>query len=204
MVLMRSLPRFIRLASLSFFGVAILMGMSTSLIHAASYSVTITDTAFVPASFSVMTGDSIEFRNSSTATQSAKSTLATGFNTGDIGPSQTKTVTVNTAGTFTYSSAYNAALTGTMQVTSASSSTTTTTTSTSSATKGQPTQTQEQPVSGVFEVVVGMVLTGTFLVGSGLVWQRRLAYNDTHENERSQVTSLPIITWTRDQEPPRA
>lgn len=208
MSVMRSLPRTIRFSFAAVAGVVTCLLLSTGIVHAATYSVTISPTGFIPATLKVQTGDTLEFRNGTTAMQSARSTLTTGFNTGDIGANQAKSVVVSNPGTFTYSSAYNAAITGSVEVSAATSSATTsattTTTSTTSATKtSQPVQTQAQPVSGVFEVVVGMTLTGVLMLGGGIFWQRRLAYDESHENERSFVTNLPTISWKSEQEPPQ-
>jgi hypothetical protein len=57
----------------------------------------------------------------------------------------------------------------------------------------------------VFEVVVGMMLTGIVFLGGGVFWQRRLAYGESveQENERSFLTEIPTITWKNEQEPPQ-
>lgn len=190
-------------------GIGLALAASVSPVLAASYSVTISDLGFVPSTLTVATGDTIEFRNSTTSTQSARTTVASGFNTGDIGPNQSKSVVVSNIGSYTYSSFYNSSLTGTVEVTAAgststTSATTTSATSTASGTKtGLPVETQPQPVSGVFEVVLAMMVGGTALVASGVVWQRRLSV--TSDAQTGDVLiSLPRITLTREQDPPQA
>lgn len=145
--------------------VALFVAIMADRVMAASYTVTISDTKFVPATLKIKPGDTITFINTSTSTQSAKTTSSSGFNTGNIGPNASKSVTVSTAGTYTYSSAFNTALQGTVTVegdttttTATSSSTTTTTT-----TKGS----QPLPVSGTAEVLMALVAGGLGLIAFG-------------------------------------
>lgn len=152
---------------------------------AATYSVTITATQFIPATLQVSAGDQITFLNSTTATQSAVTTDVNGFNTGNIGPGQSKTVTVSTAGTFAYSSAFNSSLTGTVTVLESS----TEITSTTSGTTTTVTTTQEQPVSGVFEVILAMVAGGFGFIGFGWYAARRSGFI-AHD----PVVNLPLIS----------
>lgn len=152
---------------------------------AATYAVTITTTQFIPATLQVSAGDQITFLNSTTATQSAVTSDPSGFNTGNIGAGQSKTVTVSTAGTYTYSSAFNSALTGTVTVLESSSSIT----STSSGTTSTVSTTQEQPVSGVFEVVLAMVAGGFGFLGFGWYSARR-----ANAVPHDPVVNLPLIT----------
>lgn len=180
---------------------------TASLVHAATIPVTISTSGFVPASVKVNVGDTIEFRNSTTATQSARTSLTSGFNTGDIGPNQTKTVTLNSVGTYSYSSAYTTAFTGTVEVASSStaSTTTTSTTSTTSGTTSQPANTQAQPVSGVFEVVMAMSATGVASIGGGWIWQRRQTLAEREEREMDRIIALPTVSAAdSDSNQPRA
>lgn len=167
--------------------------MSASFAHAATLPVTITNTGFVPATLKVVAGDTLEFRNSTTATQSARSTVAAGFNTGDIGPNQSKSVVVTNPGTYSYTSAYNSAITGSIEVASGSGAMTTSTASSTLTT--QPATTQAQPVSGVFEVVMAMTMTGIAFVAGGMIWQRRLAYAEVEQNAHQvTLTQVPRLT----------
>lgn len=143
-------------------------------VWAASATVSITDTAFVPATLKVNVGDTINFKNATTSTQSAKSSSTLGFDTGNIGANQTKSVVVNTAGTYTYSSAFNPALSGTVEVSAASASATSTPMATTSGVTAQPVQTQAQPVSGVMDALLGVVALGLGSMLFGFGWQRRL------------------------------
>lgn len=156
-----SLPSLVRVASV--LSVCALVLTSVSAVFAATYSVTITDDQFVPSTLKVTEGDSVTFINSTDATQSAKTTSSTGFNTGNIGIGASKTVTLNRAGTFSYSSTQDSDLTGTITVEAGSgvggatdSATTTTTT------KGG-----DMPVSGTTEVLMGMVALGAGFIALG-------------------------------------
>lgn len=169
---------------------ALFLGLSVSFVQAATLPITITNTGFVPATLKIVAGDTLEFRNSTTATQSARTAVASGFNTGDIGPSQSKSVVVSTAGTYSYTSAYNAALTGSVEVASAAGTTSTA----SSALTSQPVTTQAQPVSGVFEVVVVMVMTGSAFVIGGVFWQRKLAFTSVDDAHEVTLTQVPRLT----------
>lgn len=140
-------------------------------VFADTYSVSITATQFVPSTLNVTVGDTIRFINTTSATQSAKTTDASGFNTGNIGPGENKSVVVSTAGTFSYSSQYSPSLTGTVVV-AASSGALGGETSTTSATTSQPAQTQSQPVSGVFEVMLAVIAAGVGFIALGMVTQR--------------------------------
>lgn len=134
---------------------------------AATYTVSITATQFIPSTLKIATGDSIMFINTTSSTQSAKTTVASGgFNTGNIGPGSNKTITVSSPGTFTYTSQYSPSLTGTVTVSgTATSDLGTGGTATDSSTTANPAQTQEQPVSGVAEV-----LFATLAVSAGLIF----------------------------------
>lgn len=158
-----------------------------------TYTVSITSTQFVPSTLSVEVNDSIRFLNSTTATQSAETTDPDGFDTGNIGPGESKVITVLNAGTFTYSSSFNPALTGTVTVaagTGTLTDTTTTTTSTASSTlTSQPAKTQAQPVSGVAEVLMAVTAVSFSLIGLGWYSHRKLsAYNP------GMVVDLPPIS----------
>lgn len=148
--------------------------LSASSVQAATYSVTITATQFVPATLQATVGDSITFINSTTATQSAKSTTSSGFNTGDIGPNKSKSVTLANEGTFTYTSLYDPALTGVVTVTAGSTSlSTTTTASTTASVTSNPSSTQPQPVSGTAETLMMIVGAGIalFITGGYARWK---------------------------------
>lgn len=155
---------------------------------AASYTITITGTQFVPGTLTAAVGDTITFINNTTATQSAKTAVASGFNTGDIGPSMSKLVTLVNEGTFTYSSLYTPSLTGVVTVTAASSLTTTETSTTSTAMTTTVSTTQPQPVSGAAENLIILLLVGSaFLTaGSYMQWRR--------EPAQSMVVSVPLVS----------
>ncbi|MCD8527244.1 cupredoxin domain-containing protein [Candidatus Woesebacteria bacterium] len=146
-----------------------------SIAWADTYSVSITNTQFIPSTLNVSVGDTIRFINTTAATQSAKTTDTDGFNTGNIGPGENKSVVVANAGTYSYTSQYTPSLSGTVVVaasTTSTATTSTTTTSTSSATKGQPAQTQQQPVSGTFEVFMAILIAGAGFIGLGFASRR--------------------------------
>ncbi len=154
-----------RVGVLSLLTVGVLMVAGP--VQAATYSVTITATQFVPATLQTNVGDTVTFINSTTATQSAKSTTATGFNTGDIGPNKSKSITVMNEGTFTYTSQYDAALTGVLTVASGSGLGGTSTATTTASITSSPTKTQPQPVSGTMENLVILIVSGIALLGAG-------------------------------------
>lgn len=163
--------------------------VTTNQVLAASYTVTIDDTQFVPSTLKVKVGDSITFINTTDATQSAKTSSTTGFNTGDIGPGGSKSVTVNTAGTFSYTSAYNSALEGTVTVegTATASPTPSPTATTSATTKGG----QEMPVSGTAEVLLAMIVGGGAMVATGLLFRNGQI---VLPGRRSELVDLPKIS----------
>lgn len=78
-------------------------------------SVAIANMAFSPATLTVKAGTAITFTNSDGATHTATSD-ATGFNTGDIGYGASKSITITTAGTYTYHCNYHPSMTGTITV----------------------------------------------------------------------------------------
>ncbi len=166
-----------------------------SAVSADTYSVSITATQFIPSTLSVEEGDTIRFINTTSATQSAKTTDADGFNTGNIGPGENKSVVVSNAGSYTYSSQYTPSLTGTVVVaaaagtspTSTSSASTTTTTGTTS----QPAQTQAQPVSGTFEVFVALVTAGVGFILLGMVSKR---FQPVFTASNDSTVELPSIS----------
>lgn len=155
---------------------AVVAGLFATPVWAATATVSITDMAFVPATLKVNVGDTINFKNATSSTQSAKTSSTLGFDTGNIGAGQTKSVVVSTAGTYSYSSAFNTALTGSVEVMSATAtaSSSPTPTASGSATKGQPTETQPQPVSGVMDALLGVLALGAGALLFGLGWQQRL------------------------------
>ncbi len=157
---------------------------------AATYSVTITSTAYIPSTLQVSAGDQVIFLNSDTATQSARTAETAGFNTGDIGPGANKTVTLATAGTYAYYSAYDANLTGTITVAAAAGGITDTTDTTSTVTTTQP-----QPVSGVFEVLLALVGGGCALLGFG--WQAR---KRGLAQAGIEIINLPLISSSAEAE----
>jgi len=180
-----SLPSLVRVASV--LSVCALVLTSASAVFAATYSVTITDDQFVPSTLKVTEGDSVTFINSTDATQSAKTSSSTGFNTGNIGVGASKTVTLSRAGTFSYSSTQDSTLTGTITVEAgdgvggATDSATTTTTST----KGG-----DMPVSGTTEVLMGMVALGAGFIALGS-FSNRFAFA---KNQDSVVELEPLNT----------
>lgn len=161
---------------------------------AATYAVSITSSGFSPSSLQVSVGDSLTFINSTTSTQSAKTTVASGFNTGDIGPGQSKIVTVSSAGTYTYTSLYSPSFTGTVTVLAGdSSSLTSTESATTTTTTSVPDTTQQQPVSGAFENLLALVAIGFGFLGFG--WYSR---RNTLVENQSGVVDLPLITAKQD------
>lgn len=179
------------------FGV-FLAGALSSPVFAANYPISITTTGFLPATLNAQVGDTLEFRNLTTSTQSARTSVAAGFNTGDIGTQQSKTVVLNNPGTFSYYSQYNTNLTGSVTVASdsATASATPTPVATASTLTSQPVQTQSQPVSGAFEVFLAVMATGTAFLGLGWYSQKRLATDPTNSPE---VINLPSIRITVEQ-----
>lgn len=170
--------------------VVLLLGASVSRALAASYTVTIDDTKFVPSTLKIKPGDSITFINTTDATQSAKTTSSTGFNTGNIGPGASKSVSVSTPGTYTYTSAYNSTLQGTVTVEgTATASPTPTTTSTMSATttKGG----EAMPVSGTTEVLMALLLGGSAFLAFGLLSSRVGMISLSRENP---VLDVPPVS----------
>lgn len=176
-------------------GLGVLLALPLPVL-AATYTVTITDSLFVPSYLKVGLGDTITFVNSTDATQSAKTALASGFNTGNIGSGASKSVTVNTAGTYTYTSAFNSTLSGTVVVGSSSATMTDEGTggaASGSATKtAQPAQTQPQPVSGVYETLLLMVVGGVALFAFGVMSRQRRLFVP-----RSMIVDLPSIRAER-------
>jgi plastocyanin len=182
----RLLWRSLSLALAIFLSAAI---MAPGIAHAASYTITITGTQFVPGTLTAAVGDTITFINNTTATQSAKTAVASGFNTGDIGPSMSKLVTLVNEGTFTYSSLYTPSLTGVVTVTAATTSLTTTETSTTStAMTTTVSTTQPQPVSGAAENLMILLVVGSaFLTaGSYMQWRREPAH--------SVIVDMPLVS----------
>lgn len=81
--------------------------------------VTIASFAFTPASVTVSVGDSVTWTNNDGATHTA---TGSGFDTGQIAPGASKSVTMTTAGTFTYHCAIHPSMTGTVVVAAAAAS----------------------------------------------------------------------------------
>jgi len=148
------------------FVVILLLGASVSRVLAASYTVTIDDTKFVPSTLKVKSGDSITFINTTDSTQSAKTTSSAGFNTGNIGPGSSKSVTVSTVGTYPYTSTFNTTLQGTVTVEGSTTATTTPTpvSTVSATTKGG----EPMPVSGTTEVLMTLIAGGLGLIAFGV------------------------------------
>jgi plastocyanin len=171
-----------------FTGVA---GLLPSVAQAASYTITITESQFIPSALTAAVGDTITFINNTTATQSAKTSVASGFNTGDIGPSKSKQVTLVNEGTFSYSSLYNAALTGSVTVGAGSSLTSTTTSTDSTSQTAVVSTTQPQPVSGTMEnLVILLVVGGTFVAFGTMAQFRRTP-------AESVIVSVPLVSSTQ-------
>jgi plastocyanin len=164
--------------------IIVLLGASVSRVLAASYTVTIDETKFVPSTLKVKTGDSITFINTADSTQSAKTTSSAGFNTGNIGPGSSKSVTVNTEGTYTYTSAFNSALQGTVTVEGATSLTATPTSTLSATTTkgGDP-----MPVSGTAEVLMALLAGGFGLIAFGVFTNRVGSVGLSHNNPVLEV-----------------
>jgi plastocyanin len=164
---------------------------------AASYTVTITSTQYVPSTLQVNTGDTITFINSSTATESAHTATITGFNTGNIGPGSSKQVTLSTAGTYTYTSLYNPALAGTVTVADGTTSLldTTTPAATVSGKTTTVAKTQAVPVTGTTENIIMLLATGAFFISLGWWrWQKagQLA-------SATELVDVPLISSIQDQ-----
>lgn len=155
--------------------------------HAASYTVTITQTQFIPGTLAASVGDTITFINNTAATQSAKTTVASGFNSGDIGPGNSKQVTLVNEGTFTYSSLYTPTLTGIVTVSGSSGIGGTTTSTTSGTVSTTITQTQPQPVSGAAENLMALVAAGTAFLAFG-------SYARWRKENTPMVVSLPLVS----------
>ncbi len=164
-----------------------LLAVGRSVAQAATYAVTISNTQFSPAALQISVGDQISFFNSTTATQSAVTTNTSGFNTGNIGAGQTKVVIVSSPGTFSYTSAYNPALAGTVTV--SSTSTSIIATPTPSTTTTTVDSTQPQPVSGTAEIMLTLTAAGLALLGLGL-------YTARHGTVvgNNPVVHLPLIS----------
>lgn len=176
-----SLPALVRLASV--LSVCALVLTSASAAFAATYSVTITDDQFVPSTLKVTEGDSVTFINSTDATQSAKTSSSTGFNTGNIGVGASKTVTLSRAGTFSYSSTQDSTLTGTITVEAGSGVGGATASATTTTTKGG-----DMPVSGTTEVLMGMIALGAGFIALGS-FSNRFAFS---KNQDSVVELQPL------------
>ena len=194
---------FIRAVVFLVFGI-FLAGVMSSPVFAVNYPVSITTTGFLPSTVSAKVGDTLEFRNLTTSTQSARTSVAAGFNTGDIGTQQSKTVVLNNQGTFSFYSQYNTNLTGSVVVASSSatatSSGTTTSTATAAALVSQPVKTQAQPVSGAFEVFLAVMATGVAFLGAGWVSQKRLALVPVDYPEVVHLPSIRITVENTDEE----
>jgi len=169
--------------------VVLLMGVSAGRVLAASYTVTISDTKFVPATLKVKPGDTITFINTTNATQSAKTTSSSGFNTGNIGPNASKSVTVSTAGVFSYTSAFNTTLAGTVTVEGAATTTSTAsaTTTTTATTKGA----QPLPVSGTAEVLMVLIAGGLGLIAFGTFTEK---YGTVSISRAKPIVEIPPVS----------
>lgn len=185
---MRNVRRVLHSLLLSMALFAITAGLFPGLAHAASYTITITETQFVPATLTAGVGDTVTFINNTTATQSAKTSVASGFNTGDIGPAKSKLITLVNEGTFTYSSLYNPALTGVVTVSGSSTSLTSETSTTSTAQTTTVSTTQPQPVSGTVENLIILLVVGVAFVGFGSVAQLR------RSPTASVIVNVPLVS----------
>ncbi len=172
--------------------IVLMMGVSAGRVFAASYTVTISETKFVPATLKIKPGDTITFINTTDSTQSAKTTSSAGFNTGNIGPNASKSVTVSTAGTYSYTSAFNSALQGSVTVEGE-----TTTTSTASATPTVTTTKGEQPlpVSGTAEVLMALIAGGLGLIAFGTFTEK---YGTISLSRSKTLVDIPPVSAHND------
>ena len=143
----------------------------------------------MPSTLKVKPGDSITFINTTDSTQSAKTTSSAGFNTGNIGPGASKSVTVSTVGTYTYTSAFNSTLQGTVTVegTATTSPTPTPVSTVSATTKGG----DPLPVSGTAEVLMALVAGGLGLIGYGVISNR---VGTVHLVRNNPVLEVPPVS----------
>lgn len=188
---MRNVRRLFGSLSLSLAIFSFVAGVFPSIAQAASYTITITPTQFVPSTLTAGVGDTITFINNTTATQSAKTSVASGFNSGDIGPSKSKQITLVNEGTFTYSSLYTPTITGVVTVTGSSTSLTTDTTATSTAQTAVVTKTQSLPVSGTMENLVILLVMGAAFIALGAFGQLRRG------PAQSIVINVPLLSSTQ-------
>ncbi len=187
---MRDVRRIFCSLSLSLAVFAFIAGFFPSLAQAASYTITITATQFVPGTLTAGVGDTITFINNTTATQSAKTAVASGFNTGDIGPSKSKAVTLVNEGTFTYSSLYTPSLSGVVTV-GAGTSLTSEASTTSTAQTTTVSTTQPQPVSGAVENLVILLVVGSTFLALGTAAQLH------RSPTASVIISVPLVSSTQ-------
>lgn len=127
-----------RLLIAPLFALALAAGLALGLLPqhdsmAAPAAVNIQNFAFGPASVAVNAGESVTWTNSDSVPHTATSDpgVSPAFNTGNIAPGGSASVTFNTAGTFTYFCQVHPNMKGTVVVTAASGGGATTTPATS-------------------------------------------------------------------------
>ena len=91
----------------------ITLGLAAAPVLAADQAVTIQGFAFSPTTVTVNVGDSVTWTNDDGTTHTA---TGSGFNTGDIAPGASDSVTFQSAGTFDYICAIHPQMAGTVRV----------------------------------------------------------------------------------------
>ena len=97
---------------------ALVIGVGAGTVQAADKDVAISGFSFSPRTVTVNVGDSVTWANSDAQTHTATSGSA--WNTGDIGNGESKSITMDRAGTFDYICAIHPTMTGTVVVRGAS------------------------------------------------------------------------------------
>ncbi|HSL77036.1 MAG TPA: cupredoxin family copper-binding protein [Candidatus Limnocylindrales bacterium] len=93
---------------------ALVIGVGAGSVQAADRDVAISGFSFSPRTVTVKVGDSVTWTNSDAQTHTATSGSA--WNTGDIGNGESKSITMDRAGTFDYICAIHPTMTGTVVV----------------------------------------------------------------------------------------
>lgn len=89
---------------------------SGSLLGPSGHAVTIQAMQFQPATLTVVAGDQITWTNTDTQAHTVTSNDGTSFNSGNIAPQGTFTVTLNVNGSYPYHCSLHPTMTGTIQV----------------------------------------------------------------------------------------
>jgi plastocyanin len=92
----------------------LVLGVGAGTVQAADQDVAISGFSFSPRTVTVNVGDSVTWTNSDAQTHTA--TSGSGWDTGDIGNGESKSVTMSRAGTFDYICAIHPTMTGTVIV----------------------------------------------------------------------------------------